>query len=296
MALVGGPARATAKYQMALGYMYSNGSTALTEQNVSVSSKVLAWLDVGGFPLEMKAAAAFRHAGFEVRQSATYADPMTEKGREIDVLANDPDLFGFIDLATVVECKSSPNPWVVLTANDAMEGYNRLRTRAVFTDRAYLGLTRDSMHKLKVSPLLHAEGRCGYALRQAFSKGNDPGYEAAMAVVSACRGIFPPSTGSGAATVAAAMPVIVVNAPIFECELDLDGGLRLTEVQQSDFIFSARIPEYVSCTIRIVHIDAIGDTAKWAKQIVNQLRADLQPEERRILEELKKPKGRPSST
>uniref|UniRef100_C5CLR6 Uncharacterized protein n=1 Tax=Variovorax paradoxus (strain S110) TaxID=543728 RepID=C5CLR6_VARPS len=255
-----------------------------------VSSRVLAWLDTGGFPLEMKAAAAFRHAGFEVRQSATYADPVTEKGREIDVLANDPDLFGFVDLATVIECKSSPNPWVVLTAKDAMEGYNCLRTRAVFSDRAYLGLTRDAVNSLQVSPLLHAAGRCGYALRQAFSKGNDPGYEAAMAVVSACKGVFPSLAGTGAATVAAAIPIIVVNAPIFECELGLDGKLRLTEVLQSDFIFSARIPKNVSCTIRVVHIDAVDDTARWAKQIVDRLRADLRPEEQRVLAELSKPK------
>jgi hypothetical protein len=197
-------------------------------------SKVLAWLDTAGFPLEMKAAAGFRDAGFEVRQSTTYADPTTEKSREIDVLANDPDLFGFIDLAAVVECKSSPNPWVVLAAQDVMEGYNRLRTRAVYTPKAFSALSDQKLSDLTVQRLLHREGRCGYALRQAFSKGNDPGYEAAMAVLSACRGIFPPRR-PGWETVAAAVPIIVVDAPLFECELGPDGKLHIQEVDQSDF-------------------------------------------------------------
>lgn len=250
-------------------------------------SKVLTWLEVTGFPLEMKAASAFRDAGFEVRQSTTYADPLSEKGREIDVLARDPDIFGFIDLAVVVECKSSPNPWVVLTAADAMEGYNTLRARAVFSKRAFATLTHTRIDKLNVTPLLHSEGRCGYALRQAFSKGNDPGYEAAMSVLSACKGIFPPKSAGGWNIAAAALPIIVVNSPLFECELQADGSLLLTEVEYSEFLFSARLPEHVSCCIRVVNAAYLSTTAKWAKDVANQLRKDLQPVEAEILEELK---------
>ncbi len=255
-------------------------------------SKVRAWLETSGFPLEMQAAAAFREAGFEVRQSTTYADPISEKGREIDVLANDPDFLGFTDLATVVECKSNPSPWVVLTANDVLEGYNRLRARAVFTPRAIGALHRHKIDQLSVMPHLQASGRCGYALRQAFSKGNDPGYEAAMAVLSACKGIFPPKSVGGWDTIAASLPVIVVSAPIFECELISDGNLHLTEVMHADFLFSARIPENVSCLIRVVRVDAVRDTAVWAKQIMDRLRQDLQSEERRLLEELKAKPGK----
>lgn len=84
------------------------------------------WLNKTGFPLEMEAASAFRDAGFDVRQSATYADPQSDKGREIDVLAMDPDLIGIIDISFVVECKSSTKPWVVFTSDDALRNYNRL--------------------------------------------------------------------------------------------------------------------------------------------------------------------------
>jgi hypothetical protein len=43
--------------------------------------KVREWLNKSGFPLEMAAAAAFRSVGFDVRQSFTYADPQSVKGR-----------------------------------------------------------------------------------------------------------------------------------------------------------------------------------------------------------------------
>jgi hypothetical protein len=260
-----------------------------------VRAKVLDWLEVTGFPLEMKAASAFRDAGFEVRQSTTYADPLSEKGREIDVLASDPDLFGFVDLAAVIECKSSPNPWVILTANDVMEGYNRLRTRAVFTERAYLTLSRGRLDDLEIEPWLHRKGRCGYALRQAFSKGNDPGYDAAMSVLSACKAIFPPTSLAGWKVAAAALPIIVVNAPLLECELQADGGLLLSEVKYSHFLFSARLPDQVSCCIRVVNASHLDETAHWAKGVMNHLRKDLEPAEKEIIEELKKTPGKRSA-
>ena len=61
----------------------------------------------------MKTAAAFRHAGFEVRQCSHYVDPDTGKSREIDVLARDPDFLGIVDIQFAVECKASKKPWVL---------------------------------------------------------------------------------------------------------------------------------------------------------------------------------------
>lgn len=95
------------------------------------STKVLEWLQKTGFPLEMYAASTFRGAGFDVRQSATYADPDCAKGREIDVLAQDPDVLGLVEISFVVECKASLNPWVVLTSDDALSNYNRLFAFAI---------------------------------------------------------------------------------------------------------------------------------------------------------------------
>lgn len=260
----------------------------------NLRSQVLTWLEATGSPLEMGTAAAFQDAGFEVRQSTTYADPPSVRGREIGLLANDPDIFGLIDLSAVIECNASPNPWVVMTAPHAMEAYNRLRTRAVFTDRARTALTRRRIDELSVEPLLHPEGRCGYALRQAFTAGNETAYQAATRVLSACKALFPPKSAGGGKAVAAALPIIVVNSPLLECEMQPDGTLRLTEVGHSEFLFSARLPEPMSCCIRVTTASSLAATAKWAKEVATQLRKDLQPEEAAILQELRIPSAAPA--
>ena len=99
-----------------------------------LSGKVKEWICTSGFSLEMEAANAFRAAGFDVTQSAIYSDPQTAKGREIDVLARDPDFVGIITISFVLECKSSTKPWVVLLPENGSVLYNRLLTFGV-TDR-----------------------------------------------------------------------------------------------------------------------------------------------------------------
>lgn len=247
--------------------------------------QVLKWLNETGFPLEMAAASAFRQAGFDVQQSATYADPQSDKGREIDVLARDPDLIGFIDLSVVVECKSSTKPWVVLTADDAMATYQRLGTCAVMSERTRTALYRGEVDDLRVTQYLQRAGKCGYGFRQAFSKETDPGYGAAMNVVSACKAITSVVPPAGWPTLAASLPIIVVDCPLFECQLCPDGELELVEVDSSAFLFSAHIPKPISSVVRVIHRSQLEGTAKWAKSLVDALREDLKPEEEKFFQE-----------
>jgi hypothetical protein len=250
--------------------------------------QVLKWLNETGFPLEMAAASAFRQAGFDVQQSATYIDPQSEKGREIDVLAGDPDLIGFIQLSVVVECKSSTKPWVVLTADDALGAYHRLRTCAVMSERTCTTLFK--VEERKVDQYLHGTDKCGYGFRQAFSKDADPGYGAAMNVVSACKGIISVAPAADWPIHAASIPIIVVDSPLFECQLRPDGELELVEVDASAFLFSAHIPQQTSCIVRVIHRSKLEATAKWARSLVDALRADLKPEEDKFFKESSRPK------
>jgi hypothetical protein len=250
--------------------------------------QVLKWLTETGFPLEMAAASAMRQAGFEVRQSATYVDAQSEKGREIDVLARDPDLIGFIELSVVMECKSSSKPWVVLTADDVLQAYNRLRSCGVLSGDTIAALARDGKIKeRKIAQYLHWSERCGYGFRQAFAKDADPGYGAAMNVVSACKGVIKELPGSSDwPTLAASIPIIVVDSPLFECQLRADGELALTEVDSSAFLFS-HAPN-TSCVVRVIHRDKLKATAEWAISVVNALREDLKPEQDKFFAEKSK--------
>jgi hypothetical protein len=65
---------------------------------MSITKNVREWLEGEGFPLEMRVAAAFRKTGFDVRQSSFYMDPESGKGREIDVIATDPDYIGLVEI------------------------------------------------------------------------------------------------------------------------------------------------------------------------------------------------------
>lgn len=236
--------------------------------------RVLEWLEKTGFPLEMEAASAFRTAGFDVRQSFTYLDPEMAKGREIDVLAQDPDLIGVVDIAFVVECKASANPWVVFTSDNAFENYNRLFAFAVSS-----GAARSALAKRVSTPLLERPTRGGYGLRQAFGKDSDPAYGAAISVLKACHGIAKDRVGSKIPLLAFAFPVIVVDSPLFECSRSPDGQLQLVEVDQSDFLFSAHMPEHIGCSIKVVTRLKLQDFAHSAKKLADALRKELKDEE-----------------
>jgi len=242
------------------------------------SEKVLEWLNSTGFPLEMEAASAFRTAGFDVRQSAVFPDSQTDKGREIDVLAQDPDFIGVIEISFVVECKSSSNPWVVFTSEDALSGYNRLLAFAMTSKAAKEAVSKRIGKDLWESHISRPE-RGGYGFRQALRKDSDPAYTAAIGAIKACNVIAQGRVSSSIPHLAFAFPVIVVDSPLFECSRKSNGELELLEVPYSEFLFSAHIPENVGCCVKVVTKEYLPTFAKWAKDLATTIRKELEEEE-----------------
>lgn len=251
----------------------------------TLEKKVLDWLQSTGFPLEMTAADAFRQAKFDVRQSSTYSDPETEKGREIDVLAIDPDWVGAVEIAFVLECKSSSKPWVVLCSDDALANYNRFFAFAVSTDSARKALIQKGPD-LKTWPAIDRSSGGGYGFRQALLDNKDAAYTAAMNVLKACADLARESESKSYKPAAIYFPVIVVDAPLFECRLQPGGELALKEVQSSEFLFTAHVPKRVGCCIRVVTKDALPSWAAGARALATGLREDLKDQEDRLLSEL----------
>ncbi len=226
----------------------------------------------------MEAAFAFREAGFFVRQSAVLPDPQSDKGREIDVLANDPDLIGVIDISFVVECKSSQNPWVVFTSEDAFSLYNRVHAFAMTSGAAKRALSErcgNDWWKKWIDRSEHG----GYGFRQALRKEADPAYAAAIGAVKACHGIAQDRSSSSIPLLAFAFPVIVVDSPLFECSRNSDGTLKLAEVPISEFLFSAHIPENIGCSVKVVTRAHLPIFAKWARELTSAIRDEFQDEE-----------------
>ena len=248
-----------------------------------IDEQIREWLLKTGFPLEMEVASAFRKGGFDVRQSATYPDPQEGKSREIDVLANDQDLWGIIEIAFVVECKSSSKPWIVLTSPDARERHNLRAEFSICSEDARDSLARRPEEFPNVWKYVDKPAKTGYGFRQAFGAESDQAYAAAVNVVKACQGITRSRHVGGLPRLAFAFPVIVVKAPLFECSLSSKGEIELVEVQSSEFLFSAHIPHKVGCSIAVVRHDAVPAFVASSKLMTAALRSDLELEEERLL-------------
>ena len=246
--------------------------------------KVLSWINRSGFPLEMEAAKAFRNAGFEVRQSATHLDQEEKKGREIDVLAQDPDLWGVVDIYYVVECKSSDKPWVVLMGDDVLSGFNRADAFSVLSADAKGEIVSLWDNNKYFKALLEKTDRCGYSFRQAMGGKNDRAYTAAISVLKACAGLTHERRAPSIKRFAFALPVIVVDTQIFECNLKYDGEIDLVEVNESEFLFSAHMPDEVACCIKVINKERLCDFALSSKKTADTLRKLMNESEKVAIE------------
>ncbi|PQA78271.1 hypothetical protein [Rhodoferax sp. TS-BS-61-7] len=250
-----------------------------------VQEKVLKWLQSTGFPLEMAAANAFRRAGFEIRQSTVYTDSETGKGREIDIIAADQDWIGTVNISCVLECKASTKPWVVLTSDDAWAAFNRLSMFAVMSDLAKECLATRIAERA-IQSHIQRPARGGYGLRQALADGGDAAYTASCNAMKASMSIARAESQLASPSASFAFPIIVVDTQIFECSLLSNGELDLREVQESEFLFSMRVPESITTCIKIVTKDSLPAFALKAKRSADQLRSDLKNEEQAILKSL----------
>lgn len=257
----------------------------------NINLKLNDWLEKSGFILEMKAANSFRQANFEVEQSAFYVDSNSTKGREIDVLASEPDdIWGIVNLTAVIECKSAKNPWLIFMSDDVLPAYKRLRTFSVKSQSAKEFYESRKSEDFYVSKYLPEVSRCGYGFRQALLEpGKDAAYEAAMGVISACNSIASAPPSDNWKTFSVSLPIIVVNTPIFEVQLNDENQTELTQVISGSFLFSAYLPTLVQSVIHVVHIDAIDKFAAWTKGVIDAFRQDLQSEEDSFLETFTNP-------
>ncbi len=245
--------------------------------------KVTEWLEAQGFTLEMRTAAAFRAAGFEVRQSSHYIDPESGKGREIDVIAvdTDPLMLGVIEIGFIIECKSSKKPWALLSSPDTLVGYNRIRAFCVFSENAFDSLFTRFTELLERWPWLKKSGLAAYSVRQAMSD-SDVAYAAAVAVAKASN-FYAHRPESKYASTIFAFPIIVVNSPILECRLSENGQIEIQEVAEGEWLFFAQLPNFFGTCIRVVSIDRLPEFATEAKALALKIREDLKGEQDKIL-------------
>ncbi len=248
-----------------------------------VAHRIHEWLTKTGYPLEMQAASTLAQAGFSTRQATMFTDPSSMKSRDIDVHAFKSNLFGDISLSLVLECKRSDKPWVVLTSPETLRDFNRLFA---------LGLSTEGLRGefIQVGPkhqcLTHLiqEDRCGYAIKQAMSGDNDPAYTACSGVIAAARATLISGTRFTSEPYHLVLPVVVIDTPLFEAELDLSGQVRLTPVEQSKVLFGWDGEGPGPTCIHVVPIHSLLSFARMQLSLAEDLIAQVEcnPPEQRL--------------
>lgn len=244
--------------------------------------KVRLWLNEQGYTLEMKTAAAFRAAGFEVSQSSIFVDQESGKSRETDVLAIEPLTIGIAQIGFVIECKRSKKPWVVLTSRDTLLNLSNLFSLGLLSKNARRILATRWEEFQPLIPWIEKNDRVGYSLRQAHSD-QDSGYATAISLV---KGTWAWSNGDhnvDADRISFAFPIIVTDAPILECSLNETGEIELAEVQEAEFLFLAKLPQDFATCIRILSVNRVDAFAQEARSISSELRQRVRSEELAIL-------------
>ncbi len=80
-------------------------------------------------------------------------------------------------------------------------------------------------------------------------------------------------------------PIIVVDAPLTRCVLGESGEIELEEIAEGEFLF---VGHKLGTCIRVVTASRLISFAAEARQVANQLRAELKTEEEAVLESWRK--------
>lgn len=209
-----------------------------------IDDKVRGWIESSGRALELRVARTFRRSPVvrSVRQSAHYEDPDQGKQREGDVLASYRLQAGdhTLTIEMAIECKSGKSkPWVAfydgltMIPNDLRywcqrnsTGWDQPIAESVlrgWIDSPQLMTDRVATH---VASALgdDSHNTVADAARQALS----------FARARAKRPMRWPEDDASTTSVTAVVPVVVTQAPLFDCHLDPAGEVVLTRVERFD--------------------------------------------------------------
>jgi hypothetical protein len=255
----------------------------------TAKDRVREWLEKSGYPLEMEVAATLHGSGFSVTPSFIYTDEDSGKNREIDILATKSDNMGFSHVGYVIECKSTPNPWVVFISNASSALVGPMAGLTLHTETAEPAIDRLRSNPRNSKWWLHRQGELGYGLRETSAGQNDSAYSICTSLIKASRSwLCSPRVAKP--RVAFAFPILVVDSPIFECSLNEKHEITLREVHESLFVFSPPIAGHSSCLIRIVTRKLLDYLARYTLDLANDVHNELQYEFKAWADSLKKPR------
>ena len=185
------------------------------------------WLSSQGYELEYATARAFQEAGYATQLGQTYRDRVTEKNREIDVLAY-PAFRSQVQVIVTAECKTTQQPWIV---RKAMLDDDQL---------AWTPIASKRLAEHLVSPAASFRGQLRVSAPTGFdivtaSKGDNHAFAALSQLVDAARGVLASRVRRIAVLV---YPVLVLDGPLLELWYDDNGRETLQPVSSERIIWS----------------------------------------------------------
>lgn len=210
-------------------------------------ARLAEWLESSGRALELRTARECRrYTANLVTQSSTYDDLLSEKQREGDVLAvySWPHQDRTLALKVAIECKSSAEkPWVAFYDG---RDFKPKKPSDWFTTSMDLGSEPDLdglVEEWLMNPDLSTARLATHAVSAFGKDSQNLVNEAARQVFSFARYLAKQRTvyawdGSGNASRAVVVPVVVTSAPLYACELDASGGVGIEAVDGFDMSIS----------------------------------------------------------
>jgi len=277
----------------------------MAESSNSITEKVRDWLKSQGYPLEMSVARAFRRVDANVQQSSYYLDPETDKSREIDVRAKwyrfHETMWGQIDLQVffLIACKSQQkNPWILFSSEPKKKNAF-VRLPASPHGRMLLDWFRAD----KTKSIIDISDHVSYGITQAFTSGKDLPYEAVMSAAKAAvaeivyhnrlhelyKDKFDKDFEISLDSVIA-IPIVVTDAPLFDCYLTEDDSLILDKIESGILEWHYLLDDNAShfgTPVYICSDQSLDDLANYAKNLESQLYEFLPTFLNKIRERLK---------
>lgn len=243
----------------------------------SLKDEVKEWLLQQGYPLEMRVASALRKSNFEVRQSHYYVDFQSGDHREIDILATRYDKIGLLEIAFLIECKTSNKPLILFTSDSTISGYNSLFAFGITSNKAKEALIQKDVDLFSL-PYYPKKNRVAYSATVAFTSGLDTAYKAAMSATKAALGrkIDLIDEGRSSIPFQFSFPVIVVDCPMFECFLENE-EMVVQEISDSNLFYSNHHGEEPSCCIRIIRSENLQDFCNEVDKLAETLVKVFEP-------------------
>jgi len=231
--------------------------------------KAQEFLNTKGFPFEMKVAQILDRVGFDISQSDYYADPETNKFRELDLIASVGTLLycNLLDFSFIIECKySENNPWILFkrkgpltTPTIGIEG--RLSTESARIMQLEMATAKSLFLD---SPFFKLPENIGYGVVQVCEKNIDSAYEAFHSVSKAAishinNTEISYNKSSTNMKIQIVFPVIAIKGMLLSASLDEHNKILLEHIKWGTLIKNGPQFNYNSILVDIVPEESLKE-------------------------------------